>query len=189
MDSAGVEVGGREIVSVCSRIRGMLPGVPLLPWAIVLLTTGCADQLLLHPWTEPMDAHGATRFELPIDGGRMVEIWKARSPALAPGETPEAYVLEFTGNGTRAEEIATFVAANKWKAYKVEAWCVNYPGYGASTGPAKLASIPPTALAAYAALARESHGRPILACGNSMGTTAALYVAAHRPVAAMLLQG
>jgi pimeloyl-ACP methyl ester carboxylesterase len=70
----------------------------------------------------------------------------------------------------------------------VEVWAVNYSGYGASTGPARLRSIPPAALAAYDKLSAHSNGRPIFVAGQSLGTTAALYVAANRPVAGCVLR-
>jgi pimeloyl-ACP methyl ester carboxylesterase len=65
---------------------------------------------------------------------------------------------------------------------------MNYPGYGGSEGGAKLKLIPPAALAAYDALAEVARGRPIFVEGNSLGTAPALYVAAHRPVAGLILQ-
>src|SRR4051812_43104622 len=74
---------------------------------------GCADKFLLHPPQGAIDAGRATRREFQSDG-RTVEIWTARSPKLAAGEQPRAYVLEYCGNGTRAEQIAQYVA-DRWK--------------------------------------------------------------------------
>jgi pimeloyl-ACP methyl ester carboxylesterase len=65
---------------------------------------------------------------------------------------------------------------------------VNFPGYGGSTGPADLAAIPPAALAVYDHVARVAGGKPIFLAGNSLGTTAALYAAANRPTAGLILQ-
>ena len=65
---------------------------------------------------------------------------------------------------------------------------MNYPGYGRSTGPAKLDAIAPAALATYDALAAEAHGKPIVISGSSLGSAVALYVATQRPAAAMVLQ-
>jgi len=50
-----------------------------------------------------------------------------------------------------------------------------------------MASIAPAALAAYDALAKRASGKPIFVEANSLGTAAALYVAAHRPVAGCVL--
>jgi pimeloyl-ACP methyl ester carboxylesterase len=98
------------------------------------------------------------------------------------------YLLEFTGNATRAEDIAAYVAG-RLGGRAVEAWVVNYPGYGGSTGPARLKDIPGAALAAYDELRKVAGDRPIVVSGNSLGTAAALWVAAERPgVAGVVLQ-
>ena len=62
------------------------------------------------------------------------------------------------------------------------------PGYGASPGPARLRAFGAAALAAYDALKQAAGGKPILVFGTSLGTTAALHVAANRPVAGLILQ-
>jgi len=64
---------------------------------------------------------------------------------------------------------------------------MNYPGFGGSTGPARLGQIGPAALAAFDALRREAADRPIVAYGASIGATAALHVAAQRPIAGLVL--
>src|SRR6185312_16802983 len=69
----------------------------------------------------------------------------------------------------------------------VEIWSMNYTGYGQSSGSARLSTIAPSALATYDELNRRAAGRPIFVSGHSIGTTAALYVAAHRPVAGLIL--
>ena len=146
---------------------------------------GCADKLILHPTTNQIDSRGATRMDIPRGNG-ITEAWVARSPGVQT-DVPQAFVLEFTGNGTRAEQIAIYVAG-RWGNHPVESWTVNYPGYGDSTGPARLSSIPPMAVEAFDAISKVAAGRPVIVCGNSLGTTAALYVAANRPVAGLVLQ-
>jgi pimeloyl-ACP methyl ester carboxylesterase len=115
-----------------------------------------------------------------------VEVWVDRSPGVGK-EEPKAYMIEFTGNATRAEQVASY-AAGRWGQRSVEAWMVNYPGYGGSSGDADLSAIPPAALAVYDEVAKIAHGKPIFLAGNSLGTTAALYVASKRPTAGMILQ-
>jgi alpha-beta hydrolase superfamily lysophospholipase len=161
--------------------------VALLVLYVGLLSCGRpADRLILFPPQGPIDAGPATR-QMIGAGRRQLEIWTARSPALATGDTPQAYVLEFCGNATRAEQIAQYVA-DRWKNHPIEAWVVNYPGYGGSAGGARLKLIPPSSLAAYDEIARRAAGRPIFLEANSLGTTAALYVAANRPGAGLVLQ-
>lgn len=148
----------------------------------MLFSIGCADTLILRPTTNPVDSGGASRRMI---GGDTIEIWIARSPGTA-NRKPEAYLLEFCGNGTRAESIATYVA-NRWKDKPVEVWVMNYPGYGGSAGKASLKLIPPAALKAYDELAKHAEGSPIIVGAHSLGTTAALYVAVNRHVSGVFL--
>lgn len=75
----------------------------------------------------------------------------------------------------------------RWPERGVEVWGVNYPGFGGSTGPARLARIGPTALAAFDELKRTAGARPIIVSGTSFGTIAALHVAAQRDAAGVVL--
>jgi len=157
-----------------------------LLYALVITFGGCADTLILHPPKGHIDAGRATRMTV-RSNDRDVEIWTARSPAAGVDGDVEAYVLEFCGNATRAEQIAQYVA-DRWRRFPVEVWVMNYPGYGGSAGGAKLGDIPPAALATYDALRERAHGMPIFLCGNSLGTTSALYLGANRPAAGLILQ-
>lgn len=157
--------------------RGWFAGLVVLNMA---LASGCADRLILYPTQGRVDSHGASRRALRRPGGKTLEVWVARSPAAEGGRRPAVYVLEFTGNATRAEHVAAY-SADLWGDRSAEVWAVNYPGYGGSTGPATLKDIPAAALEAYDALAREAAGRPIVLSGVSLGTAAALHVAAERP--------
>lgn len=142
------------------------------------------DRLILFPTTERVDTNGATRRAIPFQKGEL-EIWIATS-RLAQRSQPQIYVLRFYGNGDRADR---WVAseADSFGERAVNVWGVNYPGYGGSTGPARLAAIGPAALAAYDALKTVAGEKPIVVFGASLGTTAALHVAAKRPVAGVIL--
>jgi alpha-beta hydrolase superfamily lysophospholipase len=166
------------------RRRTVLIGV-FIAYAASMTFGGCADRLILFPSKQPIDAGRAQRFTIQNDG-RDLEVWTARSPA-AEGREPEAYVLEFCGNATRAEDITQYVA-DRWSRFPVEVWVMNYPGYGGSQGRARLSLIAPAAMTTYDALANRSAGRPIFLAGNSLGSVPALYVAAHRPSAGLVLQ-
>jgi pimeloyl-ACP methyl ester carboxylesterase len=141
-----------------------------------------ADRLILRPTTSPEEAHGATRLTIPFGGGQL-ELFRAASDSTAP----RAFILRFYGNADRAERWAASEAAS-WQGDAVELWALNYPGYGASTGPARLQAIADAALAAYDAMRAVAGARPIYVFGISLGTTAALHVAAERNVAGVVLQ-
>ena len=74
-----------------------------------------------------------------------------------------------------------------WNERAVEVWGMNYPGFGGSTGPARLSRIGPAALAAFDQLKRRTDQHPIILFGASLGTTAALHVVANRDVAGLVL--
>lgn len=148
--------------------------VTIVPWL---------DLCVLYPTTEPISAGEAVRRTVSFQKGNL-EIWVRSTGAVASGR-PDFYLLCFYGNGTRAEE---GIQIDLFPDKSLEVWGVNYPGYGGSTGPARLAKVGPAALAAFDALARIAGDRPILLAGFSLGTAAALYVAAHRPVVGVILQ-
>jgi hypothetical protein len=169
-----------------TRRRGFLV-LLIASYTLLMLFGGCANKLILFPSRQPIDAGTARRELIPLGGDRNVEVWVDRSPGAAAQGEPAAYVVEFTGNATRAEQTASN-AAWRWGQSSVEAWTMNYPGYGGSTGNADLSAIPPAALAVYDHVARIANAKPIYLAGNSLGTTAALYVATQRRAAGLVLQ-
>jgi len=152
---------------------------------VVIMLHGCADRLILFPSTEREDSNGAERCVVRFGQGEL-EVFRACSPGAANSE-PEAFVLTFQGNAGRAEWSAAW-DAQLWKEKRVEVWAMNYPGYGGSTGPARLASFPAAALTAYDALKAHAGGRPVFLKGESLGTSVALHVAANRRVAGVILR-
>src|SRR6185369_11945164 len=107
------------------------------------------------------DAGGAQRRVISLANDRQVEVFTARSRGAHDSGDPRAFVLEFTGNATRAEYITRYVA-NRWNERPVEVWVMNYPGFGQSTGPATLNAIAPASLAVYDELAKVAGARPII---------------------------
>lgn len=143
------------------------------------------DRLILFPSTGPLATGDAVRKMIPFQGGEL-EIWTAQARAARVAGRADAYVLRFYGNADRADRWVS-AEADAWDGRAVEVWGVNYPGFGGSTGPARLARIGPAALAAFDALKNIAGDRPIIIFGASIGTTAALHVAAERPVTGVIL--
>ena len=155
-------------------------------FVIALLgAAGCADRLILFPPRDAVAGPGVERQTI-AHGKNSIEVFTARSPGATHVE-PRAFMLEFTGNMTRAEHIVAYVAS-RWEQKPVETWVINYPGYGKSTGGAKLRNIAPAALAAYDEMRRVAGDRPIFVAGQSLGSVAALHVVANRPVAGVIIQ-
>ena len=164
----------RKFVNMLVAALALYAGVLLL-----LILVGLPDRVMLWPQIGPIEANGAARVLLPWNGNEL-EIWTARH-----NHEPDAYILRFYGNADRADRwVADEVSALPIAA---EMWGVNYPGFGGSTGPSSLKGIGDSALIAYDALSKMSGDKPILVFGTSMGTTAALRVAAERKVAGVFL--
>jgi len=144
-----------------------------------------SDHLVLFPTTGRIGAGAAIRKPIPFEGGEL-EIWTAASKLARQRGQPDVYVLRFYGNADRADRWVA-AEAEMWNDRAVEVWGMNYPGFGGSTGPARVARLGPAALAAFDALKRTAGDRPIVVFGASLGTTTALHVAANRPVAGLIL--
>jgi hypothetical protein len=143
------------------------------------------DHLILFPTTAPIDANGAARKMLPFQNGQL-EVWTAKSRLAQQKGGADAYVLRFYGNADRADRW-TAAEAEMWNDRAVEVWGMNYPGFGGSTGPARLSRIGPAALTAFDELKRDAADSPVVVFGTSIGATPALHVAAHRRVAGLIL--
>ena len=152
---------------------------------IVIFFARLADHLILFPTTAPINADGAVRKTIPFQGGEL-ELWTAISRRAQQNGRVDTYVLRFYGNADRAER---WVAseADEWNDRAVEIWGMNYPGFGGSTGPARLSRIGPAALTAFDELQRHANGQPVVLYGASLGASAALHIAAHRSVAGLIL--
>jgi pimeloyl-ACP methyl ester carboxylesterase len=150
-----------------------------LGYFVIMFFGHLPDHLILFPTTARIDASGAVRRTIPFENGDL-EIWTAQSRRAKQQGHADLFILRFYGNADRADRWAA-VEAEMWNDRAVEIWGMNYPGFGGSTGPARLARIGPAAIAAFDALRREAADAPILVYGASIGVTAALHVAASRP--------
>ncbi|HWE03889.1 MAG TPA: hypothetical protein VG326_15900 [Tepidisphaeraceae bacterium] len=168
-----------------ARVKRMARRWIILYFVAAIVLSGCADRLILFPSREPIRVPGAARLVIPGPAGPL-EIWTMRSAAAVDRE-PQAYVIDFVGNASRAEYAVESVC-DQWRNRPVEVWSLNYPGYGASAGSAKLKYLAPAALAAYDAMKRRAGNRPTFISAHSIGTAAALYVAANRPASGLILQ-
>lgn len=151
----------------------------------VILFGYLPDHLILFPTIAPIDTNGAVRKMLPFQNGQL-EVWTAQSRLAKQKGGADIYVLRFYGNADRADRWVA-AEAEEWNNRAVEVWGMNYPGFGGSTGPARLSRIGPAALAAFDELKRQAEGRPIVLFGASIGATAALHVAAQRSQTTLIL--
>jgi hypothetical protein len=152
---------------------------------ILIFFAHLADHLILFPTRASIDSGGATRKTIPFQNGEL-ELWTAISRRAQQSGRVDTYVLRFYGNADRAERWVA-AEADEWNDRAVEIWGMNYPGFGGSTGPTRLSRIGPAALTARDELQRHANGQPIVLYGASLGASAALHIAAHRPVAGLIL--
>jgi pimeloyl-ACP methyl ester carboxylesterase len=128
---------------------------------------------------------GKTRRLIQVGNDR-VEIWTHRNGGHGTDDA-ELFVLKFPGAGGRAER-GTDHPVDYWPGLKAELWTVNCPGYGGSSGRASLSKLAGVADGVCDELVRVAGGRAVLVVGNSLGTVAALCVAARGGVSALLLR-
>jgi pimeloyl-ACP methyl ester carboxylesterase len=165
--------------------RRYVYGTLIVAYALLMTSSCVADRLILFPSTVSIPTPGATKLSVQTPSGEQVEVFTARTRSSRDAE-PEAFLLVFIGNADRAER-GVYYGLEQADRHPVEVWAMNYPGYGGSAGEARLKSIGPAALATYDALRARAGNRPIFISGGSLGTTAALHVAANRPVAGLIL--
>jgi pimeloyl-ACP methyl ester carboxylesterase len=140
------------------------------------------DRLVLRPTRDPLPLEDKIAELMPY-GQHQLEVLKMR----VGNGPPQAYILKFGGNGSRAER-AEAHPGEIWPRLNAEVWAVNYPGYGNSTGRASLRALVRSADSIYEHMAAVARGKPILVTGNSLGTTCTLYLAARRPIAGILMR-
>jgi pimeloyl-ACP methyl ester carboxylesterase len=171
---------------VTKPARKVRAAIWLVLYVLLIVFAPLPDLLVLFPSTNRIDAGTAIRKTLPFQDGEL-EIWTARSALARQRGQPEIYVLRFYGNADRADRWPA-AEAEMWNDRAVEVWGMNYPGFGGSTGPARLARLGPAALTAFDALQKTAGDRPIIVFGTSLGTTTALDIAAQRKIAGLILQ-
>ena len=151
----------------------------------VILFGRLPDRLILFPTKAPIETHGAVRKTIPFQDGEL-ELWTAQSRLAQQKRGADVFILRFYGNADRADRWVA-AEAEMWNERAVEVWGMNYPGFGGSTGPAQLSRVGPAALATFDEMKRRADQHAIIIFGASLGTTAALHVAAHRDVAGLIL--
>jgi len=152
---------------------------------VVIMFGSLPDKLILFPTTYRIDPRDAARHTIPFQNGEL-EIWTARSRLAQQHNHVDAYVLRFYGNADRAERWVA-LEADAFGERAIEVWGMNYPGFGGSTGPARLKGMSPAAHAAFDALKSKAGNQPIFVFGASIGSAVAMNVAANCNVGGLVL--
>jgi pimeloyl-ACP methyl ester carboxylesterase len=113
-----------------------------------------------------------------------VQLWREYSGERGKADT---VFVRFLGSRGRAE-MATLDPADRLNGRSADVWTVNPPSFGGTSGPPNLEHYADCALAAAAYVAGYSESRPLWICGKSIGTAAALLVAANMQIAGLILR-
>jgi uncharacterized protein len=138
-------------------------------------------------WRAVAARHGAEPVELLASDGAMLRGWLRPAPGAGPAVAPAAgAALIYLGGN--AEEVSWMLA----EAHRVPGrmlLAINYRGYGASSGRPHERFLYADALAAFDWLAARPgvDAERIAVWGRSLGSGVATWVAAHRPVEAVVL--
>lgn len=153
--------------------------------AFPLLMFLMQDQLLFHPQPLSEKHRADIRRQFPeahevflqAEGARL-HAWHVR------GEAGKPLVIYFGGN---AEEVAGMIFDARSRVPGVGWLLVSYRGYGASEGAPSEATITADALRWYDYAVKELGATRVVAFGRSLGSGAAVYLAAERKVSGVVL--
>jgi pimeloyl-ACP methyl ester carboxylesterase len=166
------------LVSVAKIFLGVAIGLPLVVYLL-------QDGLIFHPMplSDAQRAQVRARFPaveeifLESDNQR-IHAWHVKAGAGAP------LLLYFGGN---AEEVSWMIGEAQQKTPGVSWLLVSYRGYGASEGKPSQTSITADALKWHDHAVRELKPKQVFAFGRSLGSGAAVQLAAARPLAGVVL--
>ena len=134
------------------------------------------DRMVLRPSRHAIEFSRQERVIL-TSGGRALECFVQRN--FRADEPPELLILKFPGTAGRAERSTPFPMSMLGDV-RIAMWTWNPPGYGRSGGRASLAGIAEAALDYWTQATSLDRGDAtrVWLCGNSLGSVAALHVAA-----------
>ncbi len=152
------------------------------------------SRFLFHPqphaeatWRAVAARHGAEPIELRAADGALLRGWLLTAAGVAPGAAPvgRPALIYLGGN---AEEVSWMLAETHRMPGRAFL-AINYRGYGASAGTPHERLLYSDALAAFDWLAAHPavDATRIAVWGRSLGSGVATWVAAHRPVEAVVL--
>jgi len=144
------------------------------------LIDALAGRWLFLPTRQPIACHKQSRRL--ATGDRQIDVWVDPS-----GQAPRLFLLRFLGARGRAEH-GTRDPLNRFDPFPGEVWIANPPGFGQTTGRPSPADYCADALHVFDALRERAGDAPIWVQGQSLGTLAALHVAANRDIDWLVLR-
>ena len=146
------------------------------------------DRMVLRPTQYPVDPGQQRRVRLDFNGKRLecfVQSFMPGAPPESVRDNVDVLVLKFPGTEGRAERSSVFplgmISQCSPEPVAGEVWTWNPPGYGGSEGKASMGAIADAAVVFYESVLqqRANEQTRVILCGNSLGSVAALNVAAR----------
>ncbi len=146
-----------------------------------MFLSGCLARRMTYPAPAvPVGSAPAPLSEVALTpaSGRAVSAWAFLPEDAAPG-TPA--LLFFHGNGENLETLSQGGTLEELQRFGVPFLAIDYPGYGRSAGKPSERALLEAADTAAAWMGRRCPGRPLVACGWSLGAAVAIQAAARHP--------
>jgi pimeloyl-ACP methyl ester carboxylesterase len=163
-----------------------------LPFAILgIFSLFFTPNLLYGKPMNPIFPGAARALENPTFGsaqtiqmptGRIIYLIESKG---IENEKPKGIVLYFHGNGEMVEDLSYLLPF--FQKAKLNAYFIEYPGYGHAPGVPSEKEIYATALAAFDWVRKKYPTTPIIAMGWSLGSAVAAKLALEREVSYLLL--
>lgn len=144
------------------------------------LLDALAGRWLFLPSRQLIDCRKQQR--LLVSGARRIDVRVDGST-----QAPRLFLLRFLGARGRAEH-GTRDPLNRFDPFPGEVWIANPPGFGQTSGRPSPEDYCSDALCVFDALRERAGDAPIWVQGQSLGTLAALHVAANRAVDWLILR-
>lgn len=148
------------------------------------LASRILDHFALQPTRDPIDPEQRRRRPISTPVGDF-EVW-IYDHAVAE-QRDRMLAIKFPGAGGRAERGGPH-PLECWPGFGGEVWIVNPPGYGGSTGRASLHHVTTVVRALWNDFCIEHPAARPLVIGNSIGCSAALYLASLYEVSGLMLR-
>jgi uncharacterized protein len=166
------------LVSAAKVLLGVAIGLPLLVYFL-------QDRLLFQPYPLHETQRAEVRKRFPAveevflqSENQRIHAWYVKAPAGSP------LIIYFGGN---AEDVSGMIDDALAQAPGASWLLVSYRGYGASEGAPSARAIGADALKWHDYAAKELKPRQIFAFGRSLGSGAAVQLAAARPLSGVIL--
>lgn len=166
--------------------------VALLLYAVIGIAWYYAqDRLVLHPVSMPRDKAFAfhqpiIELNLPYDAGTSLNILEFKATDRPVDSPAKGIVLYF--HGSKGDNASNAADVFGFTAHGYEAWLMDYPGFGKSTGVFTEQDVYKYALVFYKLARSRWQPMQVVICGKGLGTGIAAQLASVRDCRQLILE-